>query len=234
MASWVTHTWIADRLLSMGLPLDRRGFTVGSIAPDCNIENADWSAFTPPREVTHFMHTKQKTAADYEAFYAQYLCAGRFLNEEHRAFLWGYYAHLVADVAFRLFAHDETRIAASFARIKRIPTHRDALAGLPETFDTLKAYFGKRALLADIAFYEAQYLQNNPDNSYDCVLRAVTDFPDYLDFLPPGAIPRKIDVMTHPIVEIPETDLLHVTGTEYEAFLSAVCEALYETIRGRI
>ncbi len=230
MASWITHTWIADRLFAMGLPLDRRGFVVGSIAPDCNIENADWSAFTPPREVTHFMHKAYKTAADYEAFYTQYLRCGIFQNEEHRAFLWGYYAHLVADVEFRLFSHDEGRIAASFARIKRIPAHREALAGQPACFETLKAYFGKRALLDDTAYYEALYLAENPDNSYDTVLRKITVFPDYLDFLPPGAIPRKIGVMAHPVTSVEKTEGLHVTRAEYAAWIDRVSEILYDRI----
>ena len=51
MANWITHMMIADRLLE-GIPgLDRTGFCVGNIAPDCNIENEDWSAFTPPRRL---------------------------------------------------------------------------------------------------------------------------------------------------------------------------------------
>ncbi len=234
MASWVTHTRIADRLLSMGLPLDRRGFVVGSIAPDCNIENADWSAFVPPREVTHFMHTKSKSSADYEAFYTQYLRAGIFQSEEHRAFLWGYYAHLVTDVRFHLFSHDEERIAASFARIRVTPVLREALAGQPETFETLKTYFGKRALLQDTAYLEARYLHMTPDNSYDTVLRRITEFPEYLDFLPPGAIVRKIGIMAHPAGDTPETDLLHVTAAEYDAWIAAVCDTLYTACMTRI
>lgn len=43
MAGWKTHTIIAEELLKMGLAPDARGFCVGNIAPDCNVENADWS-----------------------------------------------------------------------------------------------------------------------------------------------------------------------------------------------
>lgn len=50
MASWVTHLMIADGVLTQFPELDRRGFCVGNIAPDCNVENADWTAFTPSRE----------------------------------------------------------------------------------------------------------------------------------------------------------------------------------------
>lgn len=55
MATWVTHLLIADNVLQEFTEIDRRGFCVGNIAPDCNIENADWTAFTPSREVTHWM-----------------------------------------------------------------------------------------------------------------------------------------------------------------------------------
>lgn len=55
MATWGTHLRIADTLFDMGLKLDEVGFCVGSIGPDCNIENEDWSAFIPSREVTHWI-----------------------------------------------------------------------------------------------------------------------------------------------------------------------------------
>ena len=53
MATWVTHLMIADGVLQHFPSLDRHGFCVGNIAPDCNVENEDWTAFTPSREVTH-------------------------------------------------------------------------------------------------------------------------------------------------------------------------------------
>lgn len=53
MATWVTHLMIADRLPELVPNLCRHEFLVGNIAPDCNIENADGTGFTPSREVTH-------------------------------------------------------------------------------------------------------------------------------------------------------------------------------------
>ena len=55
MAGWITRCAIADRVMAARPTLSRRDFAMGSIAPDCNLENADWSAFIPPREVTQFM-----------------------------------------------------------------------------------------------------------------------------------------------------------------------------------
>ena len=68
MASWITHLMIADEVLRALDHLDERGFSVGSIAPDCNIENEDWSDFTPPREVTHWMNGKTKDEDDSDRF----------------------------------------------------------------------------------------------------------------------------------------------------------------------
>lgn len=54
MATWITHLMVADSVLQKLPWLDRRGFCVGNIAPDCNVENEDWTAFTPSREITHW------------------------------------------------------------------------------------------------------------------------------------------------------------------------------------
>lgn len=61
MAGWITHMRIADEVMKRLPGLDRLCFCMGSIAPDCNVENEDWTAFTPPREVTHWMSGKGNT-----------------------------------------------------------------------------------------------------------------------------------------------------------------------------
>jgi len=62
MASWVTHLMIADKVLSTIQSLKRKEFCVGNIAPDCNVENEDWTQFTPSREITHWMSSDKKVA----------------------------------------------------------------------------------------------------------------------------------------------------------------------------
>ena len=66
MANWITHTILAERLLAQGLDLDETGFVVGNIAPDCNQENEDWTIFTPPRDITHWMTGESKLSADHQ------------------------------------------------------------------------------------------------------------------------------------------------------------------------
>ena len=55
MAEWVSHLIVADKVLEKFPQLSRHEFCVGNIAPDCNIPNEDWTEFTPPRAVTHWM-----------------------------------------------------------------------------------------------------------------------------------------------------------------------------------
>ena len=81
MATWISHMMISDNLLNRGLYLDKTGFCVGNIAPDCNVENEDWTEFIPPRKVTHWMTGKSKLTADYEAFYKEYIHEINYLKK---------------------------------------------------------------------------------------------------------------------------------------------------------
>lgn len=103
MATCVTHLMIADGVLAHFPGLHRRGFCVGNIAPDCNVENADRTAFTPSREVTHRMQGVRKKASDCDAFYEEYILKrkSRIFSAEEYAFLLGYYAHLITGAAFQ-------------------------------------------------------------------------------------------------------------------------------------
>lgn len=195
MAGWISHLMVVDRLYAMGIDLDERGFAVGNIAPDCNVENEDWTQFTPPREVTHWMNGKSKLTADYEGFYEAYIKDKAFASREHEAFLWGYYSHLVTDVAFQRFVRDEKRVADIYLRLAQNEEMYGKVSGYPEDFDTLKRVFGRKAIFEDIILQESRYLEDNPNARFNTVLRKVRDFPDYIDYLPPGAIARKIGVM---------------------------------------
>lgn len=46
---------IADSVMKQYPEIDRHGFCVGNIAPDCNVANADMTSFNLSREVTHWM-----------------------------------------------------------------------------------------------------------------------------------------------------------------------------------
>lgn len=231
MANWITHTLLADEILRHLPHLDRRSFVVGSIAPDCNVENADWSGFTPPREVTHFMLGDKKTSADLDGFWARYIEGRKFSSNEERSFFLGYWAHLALDVMHMRFIRDEQRVAASFERVKKVPEMRTAIAGEEETLDTLKTVFGKDNVFADIVRFERRLLSQKKDPSYKTILPSVSSFPDYFDLLPKGAIVRKIPILMQRQDALPDAgDSVFFTAEEYDAYFRAAIQFVLNQI----
>lgn len=214
MATWATHLMIADRLLER-FDLDRRAFCVGNIAPDCNIENSDWTSFTPPREVTHFMSGKRKTFADCEVFREKYLSEPG--EPERRDFLLGYYSHLLTDVAFQNTLRDEARVKAAWKRITASDLAGKA-DGMPKDFDSLKKLIPADKRVRELEYLEALYLADHPGSGYLTEILPLKSFPDYLDFLPPGAITRKVRLMTLPRPE--PVRLIFISADEFEKFVS--------------
>ena len=227
MANWITHTILADRLLARGLDLDEKGFVVGNIAPDCNQENEDWTIFTPPRDVTHWMSGESKLSADYHAFFDAHIAGRQFWDRQEYAFLLGYYTHLVTDACYQKFVRDPQRVAACFSRLKSERHIADQIAGKPETFDTLKGLFGRKALFRDIAILENNWVFTQPNSVYHRVLRKTTSFPDYLPLFPKGAYPRKIAIMTGNVTQLyPENNLIFFTKQDWSCFLDDTEELL--------
>lgn len=226
MANWITHMMIADKLLATDLELDAGGFCIGSIAPDCNVESPDWSSFEPSREITHFMKSKSKMTADYESFYEKYIADKTFASEEERSFMLGYYAHLITDVEFTKYIRDEERVQHMYARIKTRTDIWSKVKDMPESFDTIKAAFDKDFRTRDIVHIEQKYILNNPGSSYNTILRKTESFPDYLDFLPHGAISRKIPIMAYEVKDVCDADFIVFTEEEYEKFVDKTSDLI--------
>lgn len=195
MATWVTHLRVADRVLERIPNLCRHEFCVGNIAPDCNVENEDWSSFTPPREVTHWMSSQRKNAADCDRFVNEYMNQRTIATPQEESFLLGYYAHLITDAELQRTIRDEARVTAAWKRIKAQPELAQRAAGLPETWDAAKTLFDRRERIWDMDTMDRAYLDENPASGYITEIMGLQSFPDYLDYLPHGAIPRKVKVM---------------------------------------
>ncbi len=232
MATWITHLIIADRVLENVPGLDRQHFCVGNIAPDCNLENEDWTQFVPSREITHWMSSARKTADDGERFYGDYFERRKSAHAsvQELSFLLGYYAHLIADAEFQRYIRDKDRVSAVWQRIKEHPILAIKTSGMPETWDTVKILIDKNERIKGIYTMEAEYLEEHPDSGYLSEIMKLTSFPDYLDYLPHGAIVRKIGVMGY----LPEKDpgkypFVFLTREEYEIFLAHTSEMV---IRG--
>lgn len=232
MAFWVTHLMVADRVLKELPWLSRHEYCVGNIAPDCNVENEDWSDFTPPREMTHWMTAERKNAADCDRFIHEYLLPRNPQTVPEASFLWGYYTHLVTDAEFQRTIRDEERVHAAWKRIKAIPELAAAAEGMPENWDSVKRIIPKTERLEEIGAIEREFLSANPGSGFLTEIVGLESFPDLLEFLPPGAIVRKIGVLAH----IPEgTQSKHpytaMTRDEYAAFVDRAVAQAVETIR---
>ncbi|MCM1193749.1 MAG: zinc dependent phospholipase C family protein [Butyrivibrio sp.] len=233
MASWVTHLMIADRVLDKAPALDRHGFCVGNIAPDCNVENEDWTQFTPPREITHWMSAERKTASDCGRFYKEYIADRKQeiqTNEEY-SFLMGYYSHLITDAEFQRYIRDAERVAAAWRRIREHPVLSVKAAGMPENWDSVKALLPDNDRMKDIYTMEAEYLEQHPESGYFTEILNLTEFPNYIAYLPDGAIVRKIGVMGYvPKKELSEYPYIGFSREEYEHFTDRAVELVLAKI----
>ena len=231
MANWITHMMIVDRLLDKGISLHRRGFVVGNVAPDCNVENEDWTAFVPTREETHFMTGKKKTEQDYMRFYQLYLQDRKDSSTEEYAFLVGYFIHLVVDVKFQEMIRDEQRVQRCYERLQQEVDLYQQMEHLPHTFDTLKQVFGKQRLFQDLLQIEQEYLRTHLCSSYHELCK-IQEFPEYLDMFPKGAIVRKIPIMlSEYAIDIPKCKDVFFSKKEYDQFVEKVSAFIYQILQ---
>ncbi len=102
MASWMVHLRVSDALLERYPRLCATEFTVGNIAPDSGVPNADWSTFTPDTKTSHFKVPDQtgKLAVAPDLFASKYFTDQQIkgYTENQLSFYLGYYVHLLTDV----------------------------------------------------------------------------------------------------------------------------------------
>lgn len=230
MATWVTHLMIADSVLKQFSKLDKHGFCVGNIAPDCNVENEDWTAFTPSREITHWMQSERKKASDCDAFRDEYILKhkDKIQSAEEYAFLLGYYSHLITDAAFQAMIRDEDRVNAVWMRIKADEELCAASAGMDETWDSVKWLISKKDRMQEIYSMEAKYIQDNPNTGYLTEILPLKSFPDYIDYLPKGCIVRKIGVMAYLPECASSAKYIAISQDEYAEFVKSAVSLVME------
>ena len=102
MASWMVHFRIADALLNQGKELAPVEFIFGNIAPDSGVPNADWSAFTPSGDLSHFKTTAGDGLKDIhiEDYVKAYFTAEQRekYTIKQKSFYLGYLTHLLTDI----------------------------------------------------------------------------------------------------------------------------------------
>lgn len=234
MPTWVTHLMIADGVMKRLPDLDRRGFCAGNIAPDCNVENEDWTAYAPSRELTHWMHGEAKSVSDGDAFCRERILKRREVIEtpERYAFLLGYYAHLLTDAAFEAFILDGDRVRAAWRRVQSKDDLRQRSAGMEESWDSIRRLVPKERIMTEIYEIEAEYLDDRPDTGYLTEILPLKEFPDYIDYLPSGCIVRKIGVMGYrPKRSGKGMELLTISKDEYLSFVAGTVELVADKFK---
>lgn len=232
MATWVTHLMVADEVVKLMPFLCRHEFFVGNIAPDCNVENEDWTSFIPSREVTHWMGNERKMASDCNRFLNEYVKTKENLDVKEESFLLGYYAHLITDAEFQRYIRDENRVEESWDRIKKHPELSQQAVGMEETWDSVKKLINGRERMKDIYSIEAEYLEKHPESGYITDIVCLEDFPDYIDYLPKGAIVRKVKVMGYmPEKEISQYPYIGMSKEEYNSFVKTSTELIVKAIQ---
>lgn len=231
MATWVTHLMVADEVIKQMSFLSRHEFFVGNIAPDCNVENEDWTNFTPSREVTHWMGNERKTAADCDRFLHEYIEMKEGLDIAEESFLLGYYAHLITDAEFQRYIRDENRVRASWDRIKQHSELSQRAVDMEETWDSVKKLINCQERMKDMYYLEAEYLEKHPESGYITDIVCLEEFPDYIDYLPKGAIVRKVKVMGYmPEKEISQYPYIGMSKEEYSCFIKTATELVIKAI----
>ena len=234
MAEWVSHIIVADRVLEKLPQLIRHEFCVGNIAPDCNLPNADGTGWSPSREVTHWMQAGRKNADDSRRFFEAYIAPRltKNVSKEELSFLLGYYAHLITDAELQRTIRDEARVAAAWKRAKTIPELADKSNGMDETWDSFKKLFPDRKdRMKDFFVIEREYLDAHPESGYFTEIKGLQDFPDYIDYLPHGAIPTKVKMIYYmPTLEMGRYPFIAFTRDEYNGFLDRAVENVVKAI----
>jgi hypothetical protein len=223
MANWVTHLMIADHVMKQCPELDRHKFCVGNIAPDCNIENDDWTSYTPSRKITHWMSGERKIASDCDNFFNEYIIKRKngINSREEYSFLLGYYSHLITDATFESYLHDETRLLNVWERINANEKYRERAKNYSVNWNSVKEIVSREDRMNEINFIEAQYLRDNPNSGYLTEIIPLNEFPDYIDYMPHGCIIRKIGVMGYlPKPDIKNINLISISSEEYSYCIS--------------
>ena len=228
MAEWVSHLIVADRILEKFPWLARHEFCVGNIAPDCNIPNEDWTEFTPSRQVTHWIKNKRKAADDCSVFRDEYMInrLDKITSQEELSFLYGYYTHLITDAELQRTTRDAARVAEAWKRAKAIKELNEKSVGMEENWDNFKKLIPDRNdRMKDFFVIEREYLDAHPDSGYFTEIQGLKSFPDYIDYLPKGAIAAKIKMMYYmPSLEEGKYPFVGFSRNEYQGFLDRAVE----------
>ncbi|CAM3887570.1 zinc dependent phospholipase C family protein [Deinococcus frigens] len=175
MGTWISHFRIAEQLLEHLPHLAAEAFIVGNIAPDSGRPNADWTAFDPPKTVTHFLRAGEDEGRIRDVqFYREYVLPAEREDRQTFSFILGYFTHLVSDNLWMHLIGQPTKetFAAEFS------------ADRAATWDHVKDdWYG----------LDHKYLRDFPDNVFARAVVNAVNPASPLPFLPSGALADRLD-----------------------------------------
>jgi len=175
MGTWISHLRVAEQVFARIPGLDEVAFTYGNLAPDSGIPNQDWSAFTPPKEVTHFLsHGEGEGRIRDLEFYRYYLAPLQSGDDPaNYSFMLGYFCHLLSDNLW------SRRIGG--------PTKR----AYAELFADRAAAWEK--IKTDWYGLDQRYVRDHPNSSFWRILMRTPNPPTHVSFIPIEGLHRQLD-----------------------------------------
>ncbi|MCR5323659.1 MAG: hypothetical protein K6E85_10370 [Lachnospiraceae bacterium] len=177
---------------------------------------------------------KRKKADDCTRFCEEYIIKriGDIRTEEELSFLFGYYTHLITDAEHQRTIRDADRVAAAWKRARSIPELLERSVGMEENWDNFKILFPDRKdRMKDFYVIEREYLDGHPDSGYLTEIQGLEPFPDYIDYLPHGAIPMKVKMMFYmPTLEEGRYPFVGFSREEYAGFIDRAVELCINAI----
>lgn len=180
MASWMTHLRIAGELLERIPNLDAAQFGIGNIAPDAGVPDENWKHFDPPPNVTHYSSGKNHRGRyirdlDYYRQFDDALAPGS-PDARQRAFLLGYFFHLLTDRLFDAYIWSlpgpDIRSLSEVDRKQLIKTIREEWQSIDQI-----------------------YVRDHPEAFFWTVFVDALYAGDYLPFLPAAAIQTRVELL---------------------------------------
>lgn len=104
---------------------------------------------------------------------------------------------------------------------------------MEQDWDSVKRLICKEERMKDIAAIEAEYLEQHPDSGYLTEIMGLSAFPDYIEYLPKGAIVRKVKMMERPQKKTGKYPYIGMSREEYETYISRAVELVIEKIQNR-
>ena len=104
--------------------------------------------------------------------------------------------------------------------------------GMEETWDSVKKLINGRERMKDMYSLETEYLETHPESGYITDIVGLEEFPDYIDYLPKGALARKVKVMGYmPEKEVSQYPYIGMSKEEYNCFAKRATELVVEAIK---